>query len=241
MADFRRPAAAMADPVRVGLLDSGVGEDLAAHVGAAVAFRPHDEDGVDRGAAEPDRLGHGSALAGIILAHAPDAVLLNAQVLGPRGTTSAAAVAAGLGWLVEEGADLITLSLGLRTDRAVLRDACAAAITKGGVLRGAAPARGAPVYPAAYDGVIRVTGDARCAVAQISHLASAQADFGACVRADDGAAPIAGSSVAVAHACGLVAGAFGLGGARGGAAARDVLVRRADFHGPERKTAADAG
>ena len=236
----------MVDPVRVGLLDSGVGEDLAAHVGAAAAFGPRDEDAVDRGDAEPDRLGHGSALAAIILRHAPDAALLNAQVLGPRGTTSAAAVAAGLAWLTDQGADLITLSLGLRADRAVLREACAAAIAAGCVLLGAAPARGAPVYPSAYDGVIRVTGDARCAAAQVSHLASAQADFGACVRAVDervpivGAVPIAGASVAVAHACGLVAPAFGLGGARGGAAARDVLVRRADFHGPERKTAADA-
>lgn len=231
----------MADPVRVGLLDSGVGEDLAAHVGASAAFRPRDEDAVDRGDTEPDRLGHGSALAGIILRHAPDAVLLNAQVLGPRGTTSAAAVAAGLAWLTDQGADLITLSLGLRVDRTVLRDACAAAIAAGCGLLGAAPARGAPVYPSAYDGVIRVTGDARCAAAQISHLASAQADFGACVRATDERVPIAGASVAVAHACGLVAAAFAPIDERGGAVARDVLVRRADFHGPERKTADDAG
>ena len=229
----------MPEVVRVGLLDSGVDDDLVAHVASSAAFRPRDEDTVDRCDVEPDRLGHGSALARIILSHAPAAVLLNAQVLGPRGTTSAAAVAAGLRWLLAEGADVITLSLGLRADRTVLREACAAAVAGDCVLFGAAPARGAPVYPSAYDGVVRITGDARCAGPQISHLASGQADFGACVRADDARAPIAGASVAVAHACGLVAAAFAAGGERGVVAARKTLVRGAVYHGAERKTSDD--
>ncbi|MFR0692982.1 hypothetical protein ACLUTX_26560 [Enterobacterales bacterium AE_CKDN230030158-1A_HGKHYDSX7] len=43
------------------------------------------------------------------------------------------------------------------------------------------PARGEPVFPASYPGVIRVTGDARCAEGEWSWLDSPQADFGAAV------------------------------------------------------------
>jgi hypothetical protein len=224
----------MAEQVRVGLLDSGIGDDLSARVGAAAAFIPIDDDAVERGAAEPDRLGHGSALASVIVHHAPEALLLNAQVLGPRGTTSAAAVAAGLDWLVAEKGDIVTLSLGLSADRAVLRKACAAALAAGCVLLGAAPARGAPVFPSAYEGVIRVTGDARCAADQISYLDTAQADFGACVRG-----PIAGASVAVGHACGLLAAEMARAKRGGTDVARETLAGMAVFHGPERKSADD--
>lgn len=232
----------MTDPVLVGLLDSGVAEDLAAHVTAGCAFRPTSDSAVGHGDPELDTVGHGSSLARVILSHAPGARLLNAQVLGPRGTTSAAAVAAGLDWLTAQGAALINMSLGLHADRDELRAACDAALAEGCVLLGASPARGAPVYPSAYPGVVRITGDARCAPGEISHLATAQADFGACVRADgESPSPVAGASAAVGHASGLLAAHFSDSDARGGEAARRFFEQAAAYRGPERKTAADVG
>ena len=139
----------MAEPLLVGLLDSGVGDDLAAQVAAARAFRPTGDEMVEVGETTPDAVGHGSALARVILSHAPGIRLLDAQVLGTRGTTSAAAVAAGLDWLAAQRAALVNISLGLRADRAELGAACAAALAGGCVLLGASPARGEPVYPAA--------------------------------------------------------------------------------------------
>lgn len=230
----------MADPVLVGLLDSGVTDDLAHAVAMARAFRPVSERDVETGDPDPDPVGHGSALARVILSHAPDARLLNAQVLGPRGTTSAAAVAAGLDWLASQGAAVINLSLGLQADRDELRAACAAALEAGCVLLGAAPARGAPVYPSAYPGVVRITGDARCAPGEISHLDTAQADFGACVRASiDEPARVVGASAAVGHASGLLAAFFAGTEMRGPDAALQFFEQSAVYRGPERKTAAD--
>lgn len=231
----------MPDPVLVGLLDSGVMDDLLPQVAAGRAFRPINDDEVAAGEPAPDPVGHGSGLARVVLSHAPHVRLVNAQVLGPRGTTSAAAVAAGLDWLAEADATLINLSLGLRADREALRLASAAAQDAGCVLLGASPARGDPVYPSAYPGVLRITGDARCASDEVSLLSSAQADFGACVRGEnDGGPPIVGASAAVAHASGLLAAHFSATGERGTDAARRYFEQTARYHGPERKTAADA-
>jgi hypothetical protein len=237
----------LAEPVLVGLLDSGVEPGLERWVEAARAFRPCGGEGIDEGAVSADAVGHGSAIARIVLALTPGARLLNAQVFALRGGTSAAAAAAGLDWLARRGAAVVAMSFGLGADRAVLREACARARAAGCVLVGAAPARGAPVFPSSYPGVVRVTGDARCARREISHLATAQADFGACVRAPTAAAAghgsvaAAGASIAVAHACGLVAGHFLATGERGAGAARLFLERTAAYHGPERKTVANAG
>ncbi len=213
--------------LRVGILDSG----FALPAISGRAFVPREDGGVDIAAAGNDRLGHGSAIAEIVAGLAPGAVLLNAQIFGPGGGTSAAAAAAGLDWACGEGVDIVTMSFGLRADREVLRASVADADA---VMLGASPARGDPVYPSAYAPVLRITGDARCQPGEISHLDTAQADFGACVRG-----PAAdGASMAVAHAAGLLAAHFDATGARGEAAARAYFQAIAAYRGPERKTGA---
>ncbi|MDP6952210.1 MAG: S8 family serine peptidase, partial [Alphaproteobacteria bacterium] len=180
--------------LRVAILDSG----FALPAIAACAFVPRADGGVDMAEAENDRFGHGSAVAAIIAGLAPGAKLLNGQIFGPAGGTSAAAAAAGLDWACGEGADIVTMSFGLRANRGILH---ASVAKTAAVMLGASPARGDPVYPSAYAPVLRITGDARCAAGEISHLATEQADFGACVRGPGGD----GASMAVAHAAGLLA------------------------------------
>ena len=79
------------------------------------------QDGTPVERTPPDALGHGSALARVILQHAPGAALLDARVFGASRRTTPEAVAAGLDWLREEGARMVNMSFGLRHDRAVLR------------------------------------------------------------------------------------------------------------------------
>jgi hypothetical protein len=208
--------------ITVGLLDSGVAAALAAQVGGARAF-------VDALAAGPG--GHGSALARIILRHAPGAVLFDARVFVERGRTTPEAVAAGLDWLREEGARIVNMSFGLRHDRAVLREAVAAARAAGMILVASVPARGGKVYPGGYPGVIRVSGDARCAPGEISALGGAPADYGACPQDADGR--YGGASFAAAHVTGLLA--YHLGGTDRDP--RPLLDRLARFHGRERRLA----
>lgn len=221
---------------RVGVVDSGLPEALAARVVAARAFVAGPEGGAS-GTVVADRLGHGSAIAGIIAGLAPQAHLLNAQVFGERLATTPSRIATAIDWLVDEGAELINLSLGLAREHPALAHACERALAAGVVLCAATPARGGPVWPAAIPGVLRMTGDARCAVEEISHLATAQADFGGHVRAPAGVGPsvIAGASVGCAHLSGHIARLLSVRPANL-AEVRARLVAQARYHGPERRT-----
>lgn len=184
--------------VRIGLVDSGaMGVPLVESAAFAL-----DDDTVSQGPATPDRLGHGSRVAAILHHCAPGADLLVAQVFHDRLATTAAQVAAAIDWLVDRQVSVINLSLGLRESRASLEAACRRALAAGVILCAATPARGDPVYPAAYPGVLRVTGDARCDRLEFAALGAAHADFGAHVRPLDGSLDGAGASMACAHLSG---------------------------------------
>lgn len=171
---------------RVGLIDScggleGVDGALhgdAASVAGAAAFVA---EGGRVECREPvaDPTGHGSRIAGLLMSGRRLELLLG-QVFATSGPTSPAAVAAAIDWAVERRAGLIHLSLGLAGDRAVLKLAVQRALDAGCVLVAAMPARGAPTYPAAYPGVIRATGDGRCAPHELSALSTGI--FGGCPR-----------------------------------------------------------
>ncbi len=164
----------------IGVIDSGHSEEQAASVISGQRFCLAD-DGLDRLPLSVDLLGHGSVVCQAILSRAPDARLCVAQVFDERGVTSPLQIAAALHWLGEQGVRVINLSLGVRQDRPILREAVAELIEAGVLVCASSPARGEPVFPASYAGVIRVTGDARCSEGEWSWLDSPQADFGAAV------------------------------------------------------------
>jgi subtilisin family serine protease len=207
--------------IRVGLIDTRIAPSLAGSIAAAKDFVAVPRAG--------DAFSHGTTVAKIILHHAPDARLLCAQAFGPGNRAEPAAVAAALRWLIAEHARLVNLSLGLPHDRDVLRAAVAEALAAGLILIASTPARGAPVYPAAYPGVLRVTGDARCAPDEISALGGEPADYGACPRDLEGTA--GGASLAAGHLTGLLA--RGLDACEQDATA--ILGRAARFQGRERR------
>lgn len=223
--------------VRVGLLDTGVDSRLAAHVVVRRGFVAAPDGRVSERPGQGDPSGHGSALAAIIVRAAPQAEIASAEVFADPGPTSAALVARGLEWLITTGAVLINMSFGLRRDRRALREACLKAHAAGCVLVGAAPAQGPAVFPAAYPNVIAVTGDARCAPAQVTYLATDRVEFGACPGADSGHIAHtrgAGASFAAAHFSGLLAGLLAQGCEPEAALRR--LALSAIHHGVERRS-----
>ncbi|MEZ5932104.1 MAG: S8 family serine peptidase [Alphaproteobacteria bacterium] len=211
----------MSRPIRVGLLDSGVGLDAEA-AGRVAATRSFTGE-----TPLPDRRSHGTRLAMIILHHAPEAELVDAQVFGARMTASPEQVAAALDWLTVQSVDIVNLSFGLRQDRPVLRAAVERTLGAGVRVIAALPARGGPVYPGAYPGVVGVTGDARCVLGEISDLGGRPATFGASPATLEGKP--GGASFATAHITGMLAKAM--------AETPDALAQlaaRAAYHGPER-------
>lgn len=190
----------MMSEVCVGVIDTGCSALQARSLAGGRRFWL--EQGMLReGELQVDALGHGSAVLGRLLAQGEGVSARMAQVFDNRGSTTVLQVSAALLWLVEQGVSLVNLSLGLQQDRPVLRQACAAALEAGVVLCASSPARGGPVYPASYPGVLRITGDARCREGQWSWLDSAQADFGAAVGEHAGQA---GASLACAALSGLI-------------------------------------
>ena len=100
--------------VRVCILDSGVenGHPLVGPVTRAVAISVgENEEPVATDDLEGDLCGHGTACASVVHALAPEAEIHSVRVLGAGFSGSGRALIAGLRWAVEEGYDVINMSL----------------------------------------------------------------------------------------------------------------------------------
>ena len=222
------------NPVIIGIVDSGCGFARSAKTGverviAAQGFKY--DQGVVLTPASDDQLGHGSALLEVMATQAPAASFAIAQIFHERLSTTPAQVAAAIDWLVEQKVDLINLSLGLRNDRELLRIACEKAIAAGVIICASSPAKGDPVYPSAYPGVFRMTGDARCEnLAQLSCLKTQYADFGGYVKAANG---VIGASAGCAQLTGHIGRYLSQGGKAEQAAVDHWLESQASYFGVE--------
>ncbi len=216
--------------MRVGVLDSGV-----ARPGASAARRFWAEAGgvSEREGSRPFAT-HGTAIARLIRAAAPEAVLLDAQIFERSLHCPPAVAAAGLDWLIEEGAAVVNLSWGLAGEASALEAACRRARSAGVWLVAATPIRGAAPAPARYAGVVSATGDARCAPGEHSDFGGHPADFGASPVVETRDGPLArgrgGSSFASARVCGALVRALL---DEPGSDPRAVLRRAAAHRGPQ--------
>jgi subtilisin family serine protease len=100
--------------VRVCVLDSGVegGHPLVGDVQQSVAISIEgDEVIVEENDTEGDLCGHGTACAGVIRSLAPDCEIVSVRVLGAGYTGSGAVLLEGLRWAIEQGYDVVNMSL----------------------------------------------------------------------------------------------------------------------------------
>ncbi len=100
--------------VRVCILDSGIerGHPLVGPLEGSVAVSVGEDDEiVVEDDAEGDLCGHGTACAGIVRALAPECSLSSVRVLGAGYTGSGPVLLAGLRWAIEQGFDVINMSL----------------------------------------------------------------------------------------------------------------------------------
>ncbi len=100
--------------IRVCILDSGIesGHPLVGAVDEAVAVTVGEGDEVEVSVDEEgDLCGHGTACAGIVRSIAPEAAISSVRVLGAGFTGSGHALLGGLRWAVEQGFDVINMSL----------------------------------------------------------------------------------------------------------------------------------
>ena len=150
--------------MRVAIIDSGIETEhplledaVAASEGvvvtldnageATVVQRPHS-----------DLFGHGTACAGIIHRIAPEARITSVRVLDQRLAGKSAAFLQGLAWAVEQGFDVINLSLGTtKRDWALaFYEVCDHAYFRGSTIVTAANNLWRPSFPNLYASVISV-------------------------------------------------------------------------------------
>lgn len=103
--------------------------------------------------------GHGTHVAGIIHTVAPQAQLMPLRVLNSDGVGDSFIIAEAIWYAIEQGADVINLSLGTLSPSALLQDALDTAVAEGVIVVAAAgnTGRDTPQFPAASPCAIAVT------------------------------------------------------------------------------------
>lgn len=96
--------------------------------------------------------GHGTGIAGLIVQTAPRATILPIRVLGPDGTGNVAKIVLAIDWAIQQGANVINLSLGTNEDVVSFKQAVSAAAQAGVYVVAAVGNEGSSslLYPAAY-------------------------------------------------------------------------------------------
>jgi subtilisin family serine protease len=148
--------------VRVAVVDSGIDAahaDLRAKVTREVSVHV-----AGRGVAlvegpAPDLAGHGTACADVIGRLAPECEIWNVRALGPDCKGSPAALLGAFRWCLEQGAEIVNLSLGTRDPQLAepLRDLVDMAYRRSVlVVAAASNVPGARSYPAAFASLVCV-------------------------------------------------------------------------------------
>jgi subtilisin family serine protease len=148
-------------PLRVAVIDSGIyaGHPHVPQIAGGVCLIPgaSPDDLIDRN-------GHGTAVAAAIVEKAPGIDLFAVKVFDRTLATTAAALARGMEWSAEHGADVINLSLGTTNPAhaALLQRAVDAARGCGAIIVAATDQGGLPSLPGSLTGVVAVSLDWDC-------------------------------------------------------------------------------
>jgi thermitase len=179
--------ASNAQPVVIAILDTGIDQN---HEDIDPDHRTDDRRGkllrdinfTDSSTVD-DRYGHGTHVAGVAAAATnnrvgiagvyPDAQLMNVKVISDSGVGYDSAIASGIRWAADNGADILNMSFGQNPDATLIREAIAYAQGKGVLMVAAAGNEGTSTrrYPAAYPQVIGVAATTQPAIGRSERLA----------------------------------------------------------------------
>ena len=146
--------------VRVGVVGSGFDRSIAdPRVLPGVSFvDPADDLGVRRSDDDHDRIGQGTACAGLVLRAAPDARVVPIRIFGGGLTTSTSVLLAALEWATKQRLGVVVVAAGTSEPEALrpLYAACERA-RRGGVIIVAGESPETPEgYPSVFENVIGV-------------------------------------------------------------------------------------
>lgn len=229
--------------------------DLGSNPTAPPGFR-FEGDFQGRDTNPQDEVGHGTHVAGTIACLSNNATgvagvtwqchIMPVRVLARivnianpsdvRGTGSAADIAAGIRWAVDNGARVLNLSLGGSVDTTVEREAIAYAIAHGAVVvaaMGNGGAAASPSFPGAYPDVVAVgaidQADHRASFSQVGpHIDVVGPGVGVLSTVwNNGFTTMSGTSMATPHVAGVAALVLSCNSGLTGAQVADILRQTA--------------
>lgn len=207
--------------VRVAVIDSGIdaSHPRVGSVAGGVAVEVDAPDGDVRlvEGPHPDLFGHGTACAGIIRGIAPLAELYSVRVLGRRLSGKGAAFAAGLRWAIDNGMQVVNMSLSTPKHDyfGVFHELVDEAYFRGIMLVCAVSNVPAPSYPSQYAAVFSVAAHAGIDPLRFDYNPSPPVEFGApgievdVAWASGGSIRATGNSFAAPHISGVCARILG--------------------------------
>ena len=145
--------------LKVGVLDGGVDATYSELSGVVLPgwdFVSNDSDPFDEGGGQTS--GHGTFVAGVVHLTAPNAQIQSYRVIDTSGYGDGFTLALAIERAVDDGCDVINISLVLMEEHLAVRDAISYAESQGVTVVASAGNEGnaTDLYPAAYDNVIAV-------------------------------------------------------------------------------------
>ncbi|WP_431793331.1 S8 family peptidase [Bacillus altitudinis] len=205
------------EKIRVAVLDSGIDKE---HKDLKGKIKGEYNAINKTSSTSNDKVGHGTAIAGIIAAKdnsfglvgiAPETEIYSVKVLNDKGKGSIDKLVTAIEWCIDNNIHVINLSFGLSKDKSILRNVIDKAVNRGIIVIAAAGNNyGGPAdYPAAYKKVISIN-----AVDRNNQLAvfssKGKIDFSApgvdipILSINNGYETESGTSLAAAHVTGIV-------------------------------------
>lgn len=202
--------------IRVGIIDSGLEVDhprLAGRVVESVAVELDDDEPRVVPDDGKDLYGHATACGGIIVGLAPDVELISIRVLGADLRGKGTAFAAGLEWAIDQGIDVLNLSLSSKSETLfpVFHDLVDRAYFHRVVLVSAANNVPAASYPSLFSSVLSVAAHGEPDPLRLYYNPAPPVEFGAwgvdvpMAWKDGGSTVSTGNSFAAPHVAGMVA------------------------------------
>ncbi|MFY0677365.1 MAG: S8 family serine peptidase [Neptuniibacter sp.] len=185
------------NPIKIAVIDSGYKPDHELLI--------KDKKDFTESGSCIDKINHGSDVVDCIINTNPSVQIYCAKIFD-RNNTRIKNLLEALKWIIDLEVDIVNMSFGTDKFHIEAANLFNSLHRKNIHLVASSPSIGATVYPASFDNVISVTGDARCNVNEFSIQPSTQADYGSSPRNDS--VKSAGSSIATANFTGIIANLF---------------------------------